>query len=632
MILAAQKIYYPKIIYMYRQAILLILYSLLNIPLIAQDARPFENIEEALTMGSQLRGKPGPQSVNWIDGGNKYSYLQMNSENKRQEIRAFDPTTLQDELIFDGENLKFPGSDEQFIYHAFEWADDSRHILFQSNFRPVYRHSGISDYYFYSIEEKSLELVANDAGTAELSPDGSMIGFEREGNLFMYSFETGETTQLTHDAREHIFNGRFGWVYEEEFMIAQAWRWSPDSRKIAFWQEDERHVPVFQMTDYSGQHADFTQIRYPKVGDTNPTVRIGVVDVESRKRIWLDHGETDDSYIPRIYWTTDANQLAVVHLNRHQNHLKLFFFDTENGDRELVMEEQSEYWIDIFNFFEGINDLFFFPENRQEFFWISDRENYRHLYQYDYNGNLINKVTEGEWNITNVHAIDTENEVIYYTSTEDSPLERHLYQINFDGENKTKLSEQSGLHSINMSPNGHFYIDTWSGIGQPRQVELWETNGNFLKTLEANQSVSELIQLIEYSPGTLEQFTTDDGRQLDYYIIKPTDFDEKKSYPLLLDVYGGPGSQNVYNQFGSNAWHQYLAQQGYIIAQVNNRGSGGYSIEFEKMVYKKLGYWEAFDFNETAKYLSEKEYIDEGRIAIRGHSYGGYMAAYSLLT
>lgn len=596
----------------------------------AQDG--FDSLEEALLSSGQLRGGTGPQSVNWIDEGNRYSYLSRNAVTQRQEIRVFDPETLEDELIFDGDGVTFPGSTVPFDYDSFEWADDSKHIVFQANFRPVYRHSGIADYYFYSLEDQNLQLVARDAGSAELSPDGSMIGFEREGNIFVYQFETDEEIQLTDDAEEHIFNGRFGWVYEEEFMIAQAWSWSPDSQKIAFWQEDEREVPVFQMTDFSGQHAEYVKIRYPKVGDKNPVVRIGVVDVHSKKRIWLDHGETEDSYIPRIYWTSEPGQLALVHLNRPQNHLKLFFFNTDTGNRQLIMEEQSEYWIDIFNFFERIDDHFFFPEDRNEFFWISDRDGYRHLYLYDYEGNVTSQVTEGEWNVTNVQAVDTENDEIYYTSTEATPLERHLFRIGFNGENKTRMSETDGRHIVNMSPNAEYYIDSYSSLDLPMQVELWNTSGEKLRTLEGNQSVVDFTDEIDCARGSLQQFTTSEGIQLDYILIKPHDFDESKSYPLLFDVYGGPGAQSVYNQFGTNIWHQYLAQQGYIIAQVNNRGSGGYDREFEKTVYKDLGWKEANDFMEAAEHLSEETYIDGDRIAIQGHSYGGYMAAYSVLT
>ncbi|MEX2395950.1 MAG: S9 family peptidase [Balneolales bacterium] len=597
----------------------------------AQDGYKFNSLEDALLSGGQLRGASGPQSVNWIDDGDRYSYLTRNTQTDRQEIRSFDPETLDDQLIFDGQGITFPGTDDPFTYNSFQWADDSRHLLFQSNFRPIYRHSGISDFYFYSLEDQSLQPIVVNAGSAELSPDGSKVGFERGGNIFTYSFDTGEETQLTNDAEEHIFNGRFGWVYEEEFMIAQAWSWSPDSRKIAFWQEDERKVPIFQITDYSGQHAEYVKIRYPKVGDVNPIVRIGVIDVESKERIWLDHGETDDSYIPRIYWTSETDQLSMVHLNRHQNHMKLFIFDVESGDRQLVMEEQSEYWVDIYNFFEGIDDLFFFPEDRREFFWISDRDGYRHLYRYDYDGNIVNQVTEGDWNVTNVQTVDDTNETIYFTSTEVSPLERHLYQTNYSGKDKNRLSDSHGRHTFNMSPNGRYYIDSYSNLDQPTQVELWNTRGEMLTVLEDNQSASYFTENIAYARGELRRFTTSDGQQLDYLLILPDDFDQSKSYPLLLDVYGGPGGQSVYNQFGTNAWHQYLAQQGFIIAQVNNRGSGGYSREFEKIVYKELGRWEAIDFMETANHLSKEDFIDSGRIGIRGHSYGGYMAAYTML-
>ncbi|MEX0927988.1 MAG: S9 family peptidase [Balneolales bacterium] len=611
--------------------ILFIFFLALNATTAAQDARPFESLEEAILSSGRLSGQSGPESVNWIDDGTRFSYQRMDEETGRQEIRSFDPRTLEDELIFDGQGLTFPESGQPFTYNSFEWADDSRHILFQSNFRPVYRHSGIADFYFYSLEDENLELVASDAGSAELSPDGSMIGFERSGNLFTYHFETGEETQLTDDAEDHIFNGRFGWVYEEEFMIAQAWSWSPDSRKIAFWQEDERQVPVFQMTDFSGQHADYVQIRYPKVGDVNPVVRIGVVDVKTEQRIWLDHGEAGDSYIPRIYWTSDPGRLAMVHLNRRQDHLKLFFFDAASGSGSLIMEEKSEYWVDIFNFFEQIDDLFFFPSGREEFFWISDRDGYRHLYRYDYDGKMINQVTAGPWNVTNVQAMDPEKKIIYYSSTEVSPLERHLYRIDFNGENPTRLSAARGRHTFNMSPDGRHYIDRYSAIGQPLQVELWNTAGDRLEVLEDNQSVSRFVTQIQYSPGSLRQFTTGDDQPIDYLMITPPDFEESGTYPLLLDVYGGPGAQSVYNQFTTSTWHQYLAQQGFIVVQINNRGSGGYDRDFEKSVYKNLGDLETRDFMETAKHLSGYDYIDDQRVGIRGHSYGGYMAVYSML-
>lgn len=608
--------------------LILVLGFIIQYPAVFAQQKEYADVREALFAGGKLSGGSGPSSVNWINKGDQFSYI--DSKNGTPEIRSFNPKTEKDELIFKAEGVKFPDQDKDFEYTSFQWSQDSKYILFQTNFRPVWRRSGISDFYFYSVADKSLKLVAKDAQTAEISPDGTKIGYEREGNLFVFDFATEKETQLTFDAKEYFYNGRFGWAYEEEFGLAQAWVWSPDSKYIAFWQSDEREVPIFQMTDYSGQHAEYVNVPYPKVGDTNPEVRIGVLDVAERSNQWMDV-KLNGGYIPRIYWTSKPGQLAIVHFNRKQNHLKLFFNDAKTGEGKLIMEEQSETWIDVFDFFAGIMHLFFFPEDKEEFLWISDRDGWSHIYRYDYNGNVLNQVTAGEWEVTRVEAVDSKNNTIYYASTENSPLERHLYAINFNGQNKKKLTKEPGRHHLNVAPNGKYHIDSYSNINTPTQVELWTTKGKMLKKFEDNKEVKEFTSNHFYSPKELVSFTTTDGQKLDVYIVKPKNFDPEKSYPLVLNIYGGPGAQSVYNEFATSGWEQYLAQEGYVIASVNNRGSGGYGSAFEKIVYRNLGEWESKDFVETANYLASLPWVDGKRMSIRGHSYGGYMSSYTML-
>jgi dipeptidyl-peptidase 4 len=587
-------------------------------------------LEQVLRAGGLWQGEAGPRNVIWFDGGERFSYSTVNPETRRAEIRALSPATMTDELIFDAENLTFPDTGEPFRFDSFQWAGSGSDLLFQTNFRPIYRHSGISDFWFYSLSDNTLQLVARDAGSAELSPNGGRIGFERDGDLYIYEFATGREIRLTNDAREHVFNGRFGWVYEEEFVIAQAWAWSPDSRYIAYWQEDESQVPVFRMTDYEGQHPEYVEIRYPKVGDTNPTVRIGVVDVVTGEQRWLDTGTDPDSYIPRIYWTADPGRLAVVHLSRNQRELSLFFFDVNTGQRQLVMQESSEYWVDILNFFEGITDYFFFPEQVREFYWLSDRDGYRHLYRYDYDGNLLHQVTEGTWDVTYIHALSPDDNRVFYSSTQESPLERHLYSVALDGSGKTRLTAEAGRHQIDMSPNGRYYIDRWSNTETPRNVHLHGTDGSLIHTWNDGSAVQARRAEQAYYPASLHQFTTSDGVELDVMVMFPEGFDSTRRYPVVLDIYGGPGAQSVYNQFDTNMWRQYLAASGFVVASVNNRGSGGYGREFEKVVYRNLGYWEAFDFNETGNWLAAQPWVDADRMTIRGHSYGGYMVLYTM--
>ena len=618
--------------HIYTTVKLLVLILFTSTCLRAQEKARFKNIEEAIMAGGQLAGRSGPQSLNWIDNGRRYSYITVNDLAQQEEIRTFDPTSGKDELTFSAHGMMFPDTNEAFSYRSFQWAHDSRHILFETRFRKIYRKSGISDYYIYSLNEKDLKVAAKDARTAELSPDGSMVGYERNGNMFVYDFATQSEVQLTSDATDHVFNGHYDWVYEEEFGEPQAWNWSPDSRFIAYWQFDESPVPIIQISNYEGLHNEWEKIPIPQVGDPNPKVRIGVLDVKTHAHVWLDSGETEDFYIPRIYWTSEPNTLAMIVLNRAQNDMKLLFFNVTSGERRLVMEEKNNTWVAIFNFYTAVNDMMFFPEKTREFFWISDRSGYYQIYRYGYDGKLIDRVTNGNWDVIKVKGIDPGEKTIYYTSAQESPLEEQLYSIRFDGTKERRLSKTPGYHQFNLSPNCRYYVDTYSSIHQPRQVELWNTDGRMIKRLEDNAGVTTYLATHEYSPRELFSFTTSDGAKLDCSMIKPIPFDPAKKYPVILTIYGGLESHSVYNAFDYSAWNQWLAQHEYIIVDVNNRGNANYGSAFEKIGYKNLGYWESHDFVETAHYLATLPYVDAHATAIMGTSYGGYSTVFTMLT
>ncbi len=605
---------------------------LLTSLLYAQEKSTYKNVQEAISAYGELAGHSGPRSLNWIDGGNRYSYTTTNDSTKREEIRSFDPSTGKDELIFDAGGMTFPDTAAPFTYRSFQWAHDSKHILFESNFRKIYRRSGISDYYVYSLADKSLKVAAKNARTAELSPDGSMVGYERGGNLFVYDFATKSEAQLTNDATKEIFNGHYDWVYEEEFGQPQAWNWSPDSKYIAYWHFDESPVPIIQISNYEGLHNKWEKIPIPQVGDPNPIVKIGVLDVKTHKNVWLDTGETGDYYIPRIYWTSEPNTLAMIVLNRAQDDMKLFFFNVSTGARRLVMEERNDTWVAIFNFYTDVNDMIYFPQKIHEFFWVSDRSGYYQIYRYNYDGKLMNRVTNGNWDVIKIMGINPEKKTIYYTSAEASPLEVQLYSIRFDGTHEERMSKVPGFHEFDMPPNCRYYVDTYSNTSEPRQVELWNTDGKTKTKLEDNASVTKFIATHEYSPKELFSFMTSDSVKLDCSMIKPFNFDPAKKYPVVLTIYGGPESQSVYNSFDASGWDQWLAQQGYIVVDVNNRGNADYGSAFMKIVYKKLGYWESHDFVETARYLVTLPYVNPNEMAIMGTSYGGYSTVYTMLT
>src|SRR6185295_16354821 len=542
----------------------------------AQEKQRFATRDEASQSSGILYGRQGPQDVNWFEGGKRFSYTDRDPRTGAPVIRAYDPPSGRDTLLFTTTGLTFPGTSQAFEYESFQWAQDSKHLVFQSNFQPIFRRSGISDFYIYSLADRSLQLATKGARTGELSPNGAMLGFERGGDMYVTTLSNHREKRLTRDSAEHVFNGHFDWVYEEEFGMAQAWKWSPDSRYIAYWQLNDSKEPEVQISDYSGLHQDWESLRIPQVGDTNATVRIGVVNVASGQNTWLDVGERGEFYIPRIYWTSRPDTIAVITLNRPQNEMKLFFFDVKTGGRRQVMTETSKTWLDVYDFYAGVDDMMTFPSDSREFFWLSDRDGFQHLYRYDYSGKLINQVTRGNWSVTRVEGSDAKGQTLYFTSTEASPLQRQLYSIRFDGTGQKRITTVQGTHHINMAPTATYFIDRYSSLKQPTQVEIWAAPGQKLRTLEDNAATRTWLSTHAYSTPEIFTFTTSDGARIDGSIVKPIPFDPNKRYPVLFDIYGGPGSQQVYDSFAPSGWTQWLAQEGYIIVGLNNRGTNNY--------------------------------------------------------
>ncbi len=610
-----------------RKLSLALLLVLMTFTLVAQK-KQYDSLMEAFMSGGALRGDRGPAGVEWIEDSDQYSFTKR--EGRSQQIWTYDIKTESEELVFSEGDHTFPGTEDPFSYRSFQWTRDYGYLLFQTNFERIWRYSGNADYYLYSLKDKTLTTIVEGAFTAEVSPDGKKVGYGKDGDLFTFDLATGKHTQLTEDGADKFYNGRFGWANEEEFGLVQAWEWSYDSKYIAFWQTDEREVPLYQLTDFSGLHPEYIELPYPKVGDDPPIERLGIINTADGSKQWLDF-DPEGGYMPRIYWTSKENTLAVVWMNRAQNHLKLYLFNVLTGEKSMIMEESNYAWIDIFDFFAGELHLFYFPEEMDSFFWISDRDDYSHVYQYDYEGNVLGQVTSGNYDVVSVKAIDPAKKTLYYLSCEVSPMDRNLYSVKFNGKGKKQITSTEGNHRVNVAPAGRYFIDSYSSSTTPSTVDLRDGKGGLIKNLAGHQRALEHLENYKYAPRELFSFTTSDGQKIDGYLIKPMNFDPSLSYPLLMAVYGGPGSQGVYNSFETSGWNQYLAQQGYVIVNINNRGNGGYGSKFEKVVSKQLGKWETHDFAETALYLSEKAWIDRERVGIMGHSYGGFSAGMSLL-
>ena len=609
------------------KSFLILFIAVVSISAVYGQKKEYESLREAIFSAGNLRGSNGPSNVVWIHEGAKYSYTRNNQG--AQEIWVHDIATGDEKLVFSSADRTFSDG-ENFRYSSFQWAGDYKYLLFQTNFTPVWRYSGNADYYYYSVQEDTLELIVRQAFTAEVSPDGNKLGYGKDGDLYMYTFANEKTQRFTDDAENHFYNGRWGWAYEEEFGLVQAWKWSPDSKYIAFWQSDERHVPIYKLTDFAGMHPEYMEVPYPKVGDPAPYVKIGIINTENASKKYLDF-DLEGGYIPRIYWTSETDELAIVYMNRPQNLVEVYMTDVNDGHMQKIYQEKSETWIDIFDFFAGELDHFYFPEDVSFFFFVSERDGWAHIYKISYDGGDVQQITSGDFEVIGIKAIDTEKGRLYYTSTEVSPLETNLFSIKFNGKNKKRITEGIGSHRVDVSPKGKYFFDRYSSKDTPARVEFKGTDGKLIQDMTDNSRVQDFLSEHAYAPKELFSFTTSDGQKLDGYLIKPFNFDPEKSYPLLLDIYGGPGSQGVYNTFETNGWHQWLAQQGVVIASVNNRGNGGYGSAFEKIVHKQLGKMEARDFVETAQFLAKESWIDGDRMAIRGHSYGGFMSSYTMV-
>ncbi len=595
----------------------LIVIFLGQILLIAQHKKL--TIDDIFT-NTALRSK-SISGLKWFSEGEKYSFFKY--EDKAYSIYEHNVLTGEEKPIINGNELLTPDGEEIPLWN-YEWSPNEKYILITGLLYARTVKTG-GTFYIYNVNEKKIDLVIDsddEQVNAHFSPDGKKLGFVRANNLFVIDINSGEEKQLTFDGSETILNGVFDWVYEEEFSIIQGWEWSPDSKSIAYWRLDQSQVPVVYITKYDSLYFPGTKQYYPKAGDNNSLIEIGVVDISSAKTVWIDLGEETDIYIPRIKFTNNQAKLSVQRLNRLQNKLELLITDTHNGEAKIILTETDSCWVDVYD------NLKFF-EDGKHFIWSSERNGFHHLYLYNLDGKLINQVTKGNWEIDKLISVDEEKEIVYYTSLERSPLNKDLYSIKLDGSDKKRITDQKGTHSIDISPNNKYFIDKYSNINTMPSTILYNIDGEGIhKLIEPDMTV---FNEYDFSPVEFFTFTTSDGVELNAGMIKPADFDPSKKYPVLIDSYSGPGSQTVQDFWSVNLLYRMYAQNGYIIFWLDNRGTGGRGKSFENIVYKNLGYWETTDMIETAKYLASTGYVDPDRIGIEGTSYGGYVAALAIL-
>ena len=506
----------------------------------------------------------------------------------------------------------------------YKFSEDENLILLATESKSIYRYSREAIYYVYNVHNNKIKkLHDKKVRYPSFSPDGKKIAFIFENNLFIKNITNGNLNQITNDGKEnYIINGASDWVYEEEFKLVKGFAWSGNSKTIAYYKFDESHVRKFSMDLFKNKlYPQQEEFKYPKAGEKNSTVNIYFYNTDDKinKLIFT---EKDYEYIPRIKWTEDPNVLSLTGLNRHQNKLDFILANYSDGTNKVLFNEEDKYYIDI-------NDnLTFLPNNY--FIWTSEKDGYNHIYLKGLDGSE-EQLTNGAWEVTSFDGLDSDNMQIFYRSTEEGSINRTLYVLDLETGKRKKLSKDIGTNSVKFSKGLKYYINSYSNANIPPVYSLHKSDGKELKILEDNKDFQTTIS--EYNITAKEFFKIPIGDyELNSWIIKPPNFDKNKEYPLFMFLYGGPGSQKVLNQFesGNYFWHQMLAQQGYIVACVDNRGTGGKGSEFKKMTYKELGKYELIDQIEAAKYFGKLNYIDSKRIGIQGWSYGGYMSSLAI--
>ncbi len=510
----------------------------------------------------------------------------------------------------------------------YQFNSEENKIIIKTDVTPIYRRSYTASYFIYDRNNKSMTSVSDKGKQqyAALSPDGNKVAFVRDNNLFLKDLKTGNEKQVTIDGRPNeIINGSCDWVYEEEFEFAPAFFWNMDGNFLAYYRFDESKVRQYQIAKYGALYPDEYVYKYPKAGEANSLVDIFVYDLKTEKANKVNLGTETDIYIPRIKWTQDPKDLCVYKMNRHQSKLELLLADANTGSTKPLITEENDKYIEI-------TDNMVFLKDKQHFIWSSEKEGFHQLYLYNMNGKLENKITKDKADMTSFYGVDEVNKVVYFQSSVPNPMERQVFSIKLDGSDKRQLTNLKGTNRADFSSNYKYFINFHSDANTPELVTLNANDGKVLRTLEDNSKLNMKLQEYNISPKEFIKIPISQNLELNAWIIKPKDFDANKKYPVLMTVYGGPGSNTVSDAWGGRDyfWHQLLSEAGYIIVSVDNRGTGNRGEEFKKCTYLNLGKIESDDQIEAAKYLSKLPYVDGSRIGIQGWSYGGFMTAICL--
>jgi len=489
----------------------------------------------------------------------------------------------------------------------------------------------MGDIFLLNISSAEFERITEteeEEQSVNFSPNGEMLAFIRENDLYVYNIKEKIEKRLTTDGSETMLNGTLSWVYWEEIFGRQdiGFWWSEDSKAIAYLQTDESLVSVMHYVDFKPNVPAVITQRYPKAGGKNPMVRVGIIELDNPKTVWLDIADTSYEYIARAKWFPDSRQISVQTLNRAQTELHLYFCDRLTGKATHILTETDSAWVNI-------HDDLFFLQDSDQFIWESERDGYAHLYRYTLDGKLVNQITKGNWAVRSaggaywlrqaIQAIDEKEDWIYFTALEKSSIERHLYRIKFDGTKMQRLTKEDGFHIITFSPNAKYYVDMYSKINTLPSLSLHRNNGELVTTI--GKSRPELLEKFAIQYPELFTILTADSFPMPASILKPKNFDPTKKYPVILNVYGGPSAPTIAHTWNSSIFFdQMLLNNGYLVASVDNRSATAISKILENSIYKQgYGKSELNDLLDAVKWFKAQSWIDPERVGIWGWSGGG---------
>lgn len=582
--------------------------------------------------------------IRWLADGSGYTAVEKSATKKKsddgkeqsigRDIVFYNPNTLAKTVLISAEQLIPKGETKPLSIDNYLWSNDRSQVLIYTNSKKVWRSNSRGDYWVLNLNTEQLKQLggksvkASSLMFAKFSPDGSKVAYVFDNNIYVETLASNEIEQLTSDAGNGIINGLFDWVYEEEFSIRDGFRWSPDGKNIAYWQLDTNGSKDFIMINNTDElYPTLTKFPYPKVGEQNALAKIGIVNLQSKNTTWAKlPNNSREMYIPRMNWSGNSKQVLVQHVNRKQDTNKLYLTDAKTGTVSLIQTEQEKNFLD---FYDDARWL----ENGTDFIWKSERSGWRHIYKISRDGKTVINLTQGEFDIIDIQAIDEKNGWVYFIASPDNVAQRYLYRSKLDG----SLSNQritpdafSGSNRYQMSPDGQWAIHSHSSFSTPTQTSLVKITGHKTKhKLVENKKLNQQLSTLAQPEHEFFQVTAQDGVVLDGYIMRPANFDANKKYPIIFYVYGEPAGQTAQDRWRGNSylWDQMLTEQGFIVASIDNRGTPApKGREWRKSIYGAVGILSSRDQADALKAMAKRwSYIDLDRVGIWGHSGGGSM-------